>query len=121
MQNLQATLMQGQCNETNVWNELGFANTSGHDNGQASAALSLPTTPIQFAAIIPCNYPTCTKTFKRDTYRIRHEQSIHFKNPGLHLCPVAGCAKCHGRGYSRPDKVMEHLWKKYANLGFTKA
>jgi hypothetical protein len=121
MQTHQATFMQGQPNETNVWNETGFANTSFLDKGQASAAVSRPTSPIQLAAIIPCNYPTSNKMFTRGAYRTRHEQSVHFKNSGLHLCHISGCQKHYGKGYSRPDKVTKHLCKKHVNLGFTKA
>ena len=60
----------------------------------------------------------CKKTYKRDPDRIRHENSIHFKR--AYLCPVAGCAKARGKGYSRPDKVREHLWKCHGNLGHVK-
>ena len=60
----------------------------------------------------------CEKTFKRDSDRIRHENSIHFKR--AYLCPVAGCAKARGKGYSRPDKVREHLWKCHGDLGHEK-
>jgi hypothetical protein len=68
-----------------------------------------------------CTYPPCTKTFKRDYERVRHGNSMHVNTQGAHLCPIAGCSKSQGKGYSRPDKVTEHLWKKHGNLGYAKA
>jgi len=59
-------------------------------------------------------------TFKRDSDRIRHEAAIHGINQGLYLCPVNGCSKSQGIGYTRKDKLTEHLWKKHGNLGFVK-
>lgn len=67
-----------------------------------------------------CTNPACNKTFKRDADRVRHEVSIHSNHPGAHLCPIPGCAKGQGKGFSRPDKVTEHLWKFHWNLGFVK-
>jgi hypothetical protein len=46
--------------------------------------------------------------------------NLHGDNQGLHLCPVAGCARSQGTGYSRADKVTGHLWKKHGDLGFVK-
>ncbi|PQE28434.1 hypothetical protein CJF30_00008134 [Rutstroemia sp. NJR-2017a BBW] len=38
--------------------------------------------------------------------------SIHHVGPQvLHLCHVLGCPKSFGAGYSRPDKLREHLKK----------
>ena len=78
MQTHQATFMQGQPNETNMWNETGFANNSFLDKSQASAAVSRPTSPMQLAAIIPCNYPTCNKMFTRGADRtcLRAKRSL---------------------------------------------
>lgn len=69
---------------------------------------------------IACTFPDCIKTFGRDSDRIRHEAK-HRRLRGAHLCPIHGCVKSTGKGYSRADKVTEHLWKKHANLGYTKA
>jgi hypothetical protein len=69
---------------------------------------------------IPCSHTTCSKTFTRDADRIRHENQVHRNQPGLHVCPIIGCPKSQGRGYSRADKVVEHLWKKHGDLGFVK-
>ena len=62
----------------------------------------------------------CDKTFKRHSDCIRHENSIHANRFGAHLCPIAGCVKARGKGFSRSDKVTEHLWKCHGNLGFLK-
>jgi hypothetical protein len=31
-----------------------------------------------------------------------------------------GCNKSEGVGYTRKDKLTEHLWKKHGNLGYVK-
>jgi hypothetical protein len=77
--------------------------------------------PRQPNTRIPCTNPTCTRIFKRHFERIRHEASVHRTNRQRHLCPITGCPKSHGKGYTRPDKVTEHLWKKHGNLGYMKA
>lgn len=69
----------------------------------------------------PCTQPACPATFRRQYERARHEAAVHGINRGLHHCPIVGCTKSHGAGYSRADKVTEHLWKKHANLGYTKS
>jgi hypothetical protein len=115
------TSMQGQPDGSTVWDSSGVANAAAPYNGQGSNPTYAPNAVHQWPAVILCNYPTCAQTFKRDSDRSRLEQSVHFKSPGLHLCPIAGCPKSYGKGYSRPDKVTEHLWRKHANLGFTKA
>ncbi|KAN0098768.1 hypothetical protein V8E51_014431 [Hyaloscypha variabilis] len=76
----------------------------------------LPATP----PTLQCTQPSCLEAFSRDADRIRHEAAIHGTNHGLHLCPIIGCVKAQGRGYSRADKVTEHLWKKHADLGYVK-
>ncbi|KAH8595225.1 hypothetical protein B0O99DRAFT_623518 [Bisporella sp. PMI_857] len=62
----------------------------------------------------------CMATFTRDADRIRHENTKHRMVPGTHVCPITPCPKSQGVGYSRPDKLKEHLWKQHANLGYTK-
>lgn len=89
----------------------------------------IPLTPITqqtFVApdvpnVFPCPQIGCSAQFKRPYERARHEIAVHGSNPGTHLCPVAGCPKGRGVGYSRADKVKEHLWKKHAHLGYTKS
>ena len=79
-------------------------------------ALQQPPLPQSFL----CTQLGCTKSFKRDSDRIRHQNTVHRARQGLHLCPVPRCHKSYGAGFSRRDKVTEHLWKKHANLGYTK-
>ena len=67
-----------------------------------------------------CSHTTCSKVFTRDADRLRHESQVHRNQPGLHICPIIGCPKGQGKGYSRADKVVEHLWKKHGDLGFIK-
>ncbi|RDW80346.1 hypothetical protein BP5796_05044 [Coleophoma crateriformis] len=70
---------------------------------------------------IPCSLFPCTKTFTRHADRIRHETTaaIHNGNRG-HICPVPGCRKGQDGGFSRADKLTEHMWKKHADLGYAK-
>lgn len=77
--------------------------------------------PPNTQPLVQCTQPGCPATFKRHYERSRHEATAHGVNQGVHLCPVAGCAKSQGVGYSRADKVKEHLWKKHAGLGYTKS
>ncbi|PVH81770.1 hypothetical protein DL98DRAFT_514430 [Cadophora sp. DSE1049] len=67
-----------------------------------------------------CTLPNCLVAFYRDTDRIRHESSVHGVNRPLYLCPIPGCIKGHGAGYTRRDKLTEHMWKKHAALGFVR-
>ena len=64
------------------------------------------------------NCSFCMSSFTRDADRVRHENTTHLGQ--IHLCPIAGCVKSRGRGYSRADKVTEHLWKKHGDLGYVK-
>jgi hypothetical protein len=69
---------------------------------------------------IPCYQFGCFATFKRDPDRIRHEAAVHGINKATYLCHVVGCNKSQGVGYTRKDKLTEHLWKKHGNLGYVK-
>jgi hypothetical protein len=82
------------------------------------AAPALATTPCQ--PQFPCTQPGCYMVFNRNADRIRHEAGVHGINRPLYLCHVPGCNKSQGTGYTRKDKLVEHLWKKHENLGFTK-
>jgi hypothetical protein len=84
-------------------------------SGLSPGSVRLPANPG-----IACSHTTCSKTFTRDADRIRHENQVHRNQPGLHVCPIIGCSKSQGKGYSRADKVVEHLWKKHGDLGFVK-
>ena len=112
-------------------NPVGFLNSNIEDEfefGSAQAVNNLPPTqgpPLAITAGNPSNQrfscSSCLQTFKRDKDRIRHENNVHRANPNLaHYCPIQGCVKNQGQGYSRADKVTEHLWKVHANLGYTK-
>jgi hypothetical protein len=97
-----------------------FPNPSGSVVIQ-QAPLGLPPAPQQPPPPrrFPCAQPGCSKSFKRDYERTRH-QNTHSDRQGLHLCPVPGCPKSYGGGFSRADKVTGHLWQKHADLGYTK-
>jgi hypothetical protein len=102
--------------------------------------ISAPTPPIQSTAPvlqppsanapaaataharIPCSILGCLVNFNRDGDRIRHEAAVHGFNQvfQLYLCPVGGCDKSQGVGYTRKDKLTEHMWKKHGDLGFVK-
>jgi hypothetical protein len=69
---------------------------------------------------IPCHQFGCFATFKRDPDRIRHEAAVHGINKATYLCHVVGCNKSQGVGYTRKDKLTEHLWQKHGNLGYVK-
>ncbi|PQE28747.1 C2H2 finger domain protein [Rutstroemia sp. NJR-2017a WRK4] len=54
----------------------------------------------------------CPKTFTRESDLNRHLTSVHKFGPqALHLCDIPGCPKSVAPGYSRRDKVVEHLKK----------
>jgi hypothetical protein len=85
-----------------------------------------PSPPQQLASsVLPftCGRGNCTKAFRRKADLVRHRKTIHGVNHILHFCPILGCAKSqgHGHGYSRDDKLTEHMWKKHGNLGFSKS
>ncbi|KAF4633286.1 hypothetical protein G7Y89_g4838 [Cudoniella acicularis] len=82
--------------------------------------LQLPVVPQPQHARVSCTHPGCTKTFVRDYDRIRHEQTKHRAQRGTYLCTIPGCRKSSGTGYSRPDKLTEHMWKAHSNLGYAK-
>ena len=75
------------------------------------APLGLPPAPQQPtpSRSFSCAQVGCTKSFKRDSDRTRHQNTVHSARRGLYLCLIPGCPKSHGRGFSRGDKVTEHL------------
>ena len=84
----------------------------------AAPPTTAPTLPLQPAQRrFPCTQARCVETFARDADRVRHEKSTHFAQYGAHRCPIAGCRKSYGAGYSRPDKVKEHLRKTHGVQG----
>ncbi|KUJ12172.1 uncharacterized protein LY89DRAFT_673954 [Mollisia scopiformis] len=96
----------------------------GHAQGQAAStslgAGATTSAPAPAVNTFACTQSRCQASFKRDTDRIRHEASKHGVNGTLHFCQVLGCPKSLGAGYTRRDKLTEHMWKKHANLGFVK-
>lgn len=62
----------------------------------------------------------CNKTLTRASGLARHLSSVHGINQARFHCPIAGCCRNRRAGYSRADKVTEHLWKKHAALGYVK-
>ena len=63
-----------------------------------------------------CPWADCASNFRRAADRDRHFVTIHGK-PVKHFCPVAGCSRGRGlwRGYSREDKVKEHVKKVHGS------
>ena len=80
---------------------------------QAQSASTAPTTTTTICA-------HCNRIFKRRSDLARHITNVHGVNQALHLCPVVRCPRSQGAGYSRADKLKEHLWKKHAALGHVK-
>ena len=111
-------------------NSVGFSNSNIQDGFGISSAQAVGNPPTQGLphAVAAGNSShqrftctSCLQTFKRDKDRIRHENNVHRANPTLgHYCPIQGCVKNQAQGYSRADKVTEHLWKVHGNLGYTK-
>jgi hypothetical protein len=60
--------------------------------------------PINTDPRFLCTYTPCTKSFKRDYERIRHENSMHINTQGAHLCPITGAQRVTGRGIAAPIK-----------------
>jgi hypothetical protein len=81
-----------------------------------------PAIATQAPVPIQCTALSCSAIFKREPDRLRHEAAVHGINQllQLYLCPVNGCPKSQGSGYTRKDKLTEHLWKKHGNLGYVK-
>jgi len=60
-----------------------------------------------------CVCPGCNKTFTRDSDARRHFRTIHQAPTSLHLCSIPECPKGQGAGYSRINKLKEHLRLKH--------
>ena len=53
----------------------------------------------------------CGKTFTREKDLRRHAR-LHQPDPPQYHCPVAGCPRVGANGFSRKDKMVEHLKAK---------
>ncbi|KAM3080563.1 hypothetical protein ACMFMG_005505 [Clarireedia jacksonii] len=82
-----------------------------------AVAGDVTTAPAPTAIIEPAPHQrvhcrTCPKTFSRASDLRRHITSVHKIGPqALHLCTIPGCPKSIAPGYSRRDKVVDHLRK----------
>jgi hypothetical protein len=70
----------------------------------------------------PCTWQGCNATFGRKADRDRHIATKH-RNVRHYHCRIAGCTKSRGsntlsawKGYSRIDKLQEHMRKKHAGV-----
>jgi hypothetical protein len=66
-----------------------------------------------------CPWAYCTSSFRRAADRNRHFVTKHGR-PVKYFCPVSGCRRGRGlwRGYSREDKVTEHIKKVHIHAKF---
>jgi hypothetical protein len=64
-----------------------------------------------------CTYQDCSVTFRRKGDRDRHVRVKHLQ-ARRYFCQVIGCPKGFGKGYTRFDKLQEHMKRKHANAGF---
>ena len=108
--------------EEQLESALGLPDFDIGNNADGSIVIQQAQAPpaLLAAPSFPCTQLGCTRSFQRDSDRTRHQNTVHSARQGLHLCPVPGCPKSYGTGYSRTDKVTEHLWKKHGDRGYTK-
>jgi hypothetical protein len=66
----------------------------------------------------PCPYPGCARTFNRTFNLFRHNVLAHGQPRVRYLCPLAGCRHSLGEGFSRHDKLREHMRKVHGNHKF---
>jgi hypothetical protein len=99
-----------------------YDNDPFRNQNPTAQSMAVPLMPPQTQLHIQCTALGCRAIFKRDPDRLRHEAAVHGINQALqlYLCPIIGCPKSQGTGYTRKDKLTEHLWKKHANLGYVK-
>ena len=87
---------------------------------------TIPTRPIPntLAEISPfprhhCPWTTCTSSFGRAADRNRHFITKH-GGPVKYFCPISDCSRGRGlwKGYSREDKVVDHVKKVHVHAKF---
>ncbi len=122
----------------NTFNDAGFQHAQGSQaQAQASQdeahALPCPTNilnqpnrvqqPTARASAFACAHGNCNLAFRRKADLARHRKTVHGVNHINFFCHVPSCPKGrgHGKGYSRDDKLTEHLWKEHGNLGYTES
>lgn len=66
-----------------------------------------------------CNWLACDRSFSRTADRDRHVRTKHSKARTYH-CREPGCKKGAGywKGYSRIDKLQDHMRKKHLGVAF---
>lgn len=66
-----------------------------------------------------CNWNGCDQTFSRTADRDRHLRTKH-NNARKYHCREPRCNKgvVYGKGYSRVDKLQEHMRKKHPGVPF---
>ncbi len=116
--------------DSGFWQSASPEPTHAHEQLHRDPALSTPDTistvgsttnlPTQVQGLAGFQCSICIRSFKRYGDRVRHERSVHRAKDGLFVCPISGCPNSQGAGYSRLDKVREHLWKQHGDLGYAK-
>jgi hypothetical protein len=79
--------------------------------------------------VLRCVALGCGRTFirfdkLRDHQRVRHTNlpaSVQRREFIEHRCTIKDCPKNKIGGYSRKDKLVEHTWRKHAELGYKRA
>jgi hypothetical protein len=97
-----------------------FVNTFNQETSTDNI-MSIAETDVS-AEAIPCFFDGCATTFTRKADLDRHVLNVH--NRIGHHCQVPGCNNNKGKGYCRPDKLKEHMWRKHkqvADLSYTKS
>lgn len=87
--------------------------------------ISAPTIPVNAVAEsiskarYLCNWPGCDSAFSRTADRDRHVRTIH-GNARRYYCSQPGCNKgaLFWKGYTRVDKLQEHMRKKHPGVSF---
>jgi hypothetical protein len=79
--------------------------------------------------VLRCVALGCGRTFIRFDKLRYHQRVRHTNLPASvqrrefieHRCTIKDCPKNKIGGYSRKDKLVEHMWRKHAELGYKRA